>query len=428
MIMIIIALPPLLPRQTRTSERLRLREAAAAGERWASVTRSLLQRRGDLDFGVPWSRHFVTCLQQLSDACLLLGPSAVKYNPHFLFFASSYSRCATLGAVQDWPAVNALLLLDLIAPDLRQDWLQRASQHSHPVWILRLHHPSKAAPMDLRTLSSLQAQCVALVPAKSKMLHAPGYWETAEWDEQPSHHPAQLWLMDGPTRSRGASAHFSVLCSASLGDWTGRRYDFHSCSGPCTKCPSFISSSSTRRAPVFVPGISGRHEWECGYTHGENGGRLRNWLGRLPLLTISAQVGGPFSPLRAEAVSLLEYLRRVRAQFPEQRALLIFIDCLVLLIILMKWGRSEFQPHPCEIVHFDVLVPLLSELRKWPGSVLLVKVKSHGGCLLNDRADELADQGLTSQDYFLARRSTELSGYAFATPGDAGSKGKSSIR
>lgn len=39
------------------------------------------------------------------------------------------------------------------------------AQHSHPLWILRLHHPCMAA--DLRSLANLQARCVGLVPGKS---------------------------------------------------------------------------------------------------------------------------------------------------------------------------------------------------------------------------------------------------------------------
>ncbi len=68
----------------------------------------------------------------------------------------------------------------------------------------------------------------------------------------------------------------------------------------------------------------------------------------------------------------------------------LFIDCPVLLAILLKWGRSDFQPQPRDIVHLDVLVPLLTELRSWTETVLLVKVESHAGCLLNERADSLA--------------------------------------
>ena len=70
----------------------------------------------------------------------------------------------------------------------------------------------------------------------------------------------------------------------------------------------------------------------------------------------------------------------------------------MLLDILLKWGRSDFQPQPREIVHFDVQVPLLAELLSWPGTVLLVKVKSHAGCLLNERADALADLGAASDE------------------------------
>ena len=58
--------------------------------------------------------------------------------------------------MQDWPPEKALLLLDSIEPGLRQEWLGRAAEHSHPVWILRLHHPSMAALADLRSLANLQ--------------------------------------------------------------------------------------------------------------------------------------------------------------------------------------------------------------------------------------------------------------------------------
>jgi ribonuclease HI len=74
----------------------------------------------------------------------------------------------------------------------------------------------------------------------------------------------------------------------------------------------------------------------------------------------------------------------------------VFIDGLILLDILHRWGRSNFHPRPKDIAHFDVIVPLLHELRQWYGRVALVKVKSHTGCLLNERADECAELGYTS--------------------------------
>ncbi len=73
--------------------------------------------------------------------------------------------------------------------------------------------------------------------------------------------------------------------------------------------------------------------------------------------------------------------------------MLFFIDCLVLLDILQRWGRHNFNPLPKEVVHLDVIYLLLLELRQWIWDLVLVKVKSHSGYLLNERADEQADLG-----------------------------------
>jgi ribonuclease HI len=112
-----------------------------------------------------------------------------------------------------------------------------------------------------------------------------------------------------------------------------------------------------------------------------------------PIISFSARVGGPLASARAEAASLLQLLQDVRQRFGSQVHLLIFVDCLVILDILRKWGRNDFHPNPKEIVHFAVIRPLLHELRQWSGKLTLVKVKSHTGCLLNERADELAELG-----------------------------------
>jgi hypothetical protein len=61
--------------------------------------------------------------------------------------------------------------------------------------------------------------------------------------------------------------------------------------------------------------------------------------------------------------------------------LLVFVDCLVVLDILSKWGRTDFYPDPREVVHFDVIRHLFTELRQWSGNLTLVKIKSHTGCL-----------------------------------------------
>ena len=75
---------------------------------------------------------------------------------------------------------------------------------------------------------------------------------------------------------------------------------------------------------------------------------------------------------------------------------MIFTDCLVLLLILSNWGHSDFWPDPGDVVHFDVIFPLIQKLRGWSKKVILIKVKSHAGCFLNEMADERAEKGRLS--------------------------------
>jgi hypothetical protein len=63
-----------------------------------------------------------------------------------------------------------------------------------------------------------------------------------------------------------------------------------------------------------------------------------------PIISFFARVGGPLASSRAEAASLLQLLRDVRQCFGSQVHLLIFVDCLVILDILLKWGRNDFHP------------------------------------------------------------------------------------
>ena len=101
-------------------------------------------------------------------------------------------------------------------------------------------------------------------------------------------------------------------------------------------------------------------------------------------LPFSAPVGGPLVTLLAEAVGLLYLLRRAKSHFERAIPLLVFIDCMVLLQILQKsdfWPdpRSDFWPDPRDIMHIDIIFPLLQELHQWNASLKLVKVKSHAG-------------------------------------------------
>ena len=53
---------------------------------------------------------------------------------------------------------------------------------------------------------------------------------------------------------------------------------------------------------------------------------------------------------------------------------------------------------PKKVVHFDVILPLLHELRQWSGKVMLVKIKSHTGCLMRELADEQAELGRMAEE------------------------------
>ena len=66
-----------------------------------------------------------------------------------------------------------------------------------------------------------------------------------------------------------------------------------------------------------------------------------------PIAIFFARVGGPLASARAEAASLLHWqlLRKVQGRYGRHVHLLLFVDCLVILLdILRKWGRSEFHP------------------------------------------------------------------------------------
>ena len=71
---------------------------------------------------------------------------------------------------------------------------------------------------------------------------------------------------------------------------------------------------------------------------------------------------------------------KVKLHFDHAVPLHVFIDCLVLLQNLQKWVQSDFWPDLHNIIHFNVIFPLLQEIHQWPERLQLVKVKSHAGC------------------------------------------------
>ena len=115
------------------------------------------------------------------------------------------------------------------------------------------------------------------------------------------------------------------------------------------------------------------------------------------IMELSAPIGGPVASLCSEAVGLLSKLLKVAERYNAYVQLMIFIDFLALLMILSKWGQSDFWPDPRDVIHVNVIFPLLKKLRGWSQKVTLIKVKRHAGCLLNEMADERAEKGRLSE-------------------------------
>jgi hypothetical protein len=141
------------------------------------------QKAADLEYHVPWSRHLLASLRGRTGCELLVGASAVTYNPHFPYFVSPHQSDECLGAVKVWPTVPALLVIDSFAPHLRGSVLEQAVAHRPGVWVLRQHigDPEECVLEHLRRIARLQAES----PKKSRVLHQAGCWEAAAcraWD------------------------------------------------------------------------------------------------------------------------------------------------------------------------------------------------------------------------------------------------------
>ena len=385
--------------QTPTPTESFLQAVLASGER---------QRIADLSYQVPWNRHLLACLRYKLGVNLLVGSRAVTFNPHFPYFSSPDVSDSVLGSVQQWPVASALLLLDSFEPSKREQIIQQAAEHNNEVWILRLDRPSNSAALDMQLIRSKRATLTAVLPSKSLILHSPSCWSEAKWDAAPSEHAAQIWrLLPQNSQSTANFARTGAVGYANppllqhqLGDWLIRRYDFYSCVGNPTRSLQCYRTRQQDACQYSHSGLLAATDGSVNLKEDRMGASfvVVEAQKSVALLTLSAPVGGPLATLRAEAVGLLYLLRRVKEYFKHAVQMLIFVDCLALLLVLQKWGRSDFWPGPREVLHFDVIFPLIQELRQWSEQLTLVKVKSHTGCQLNEMADELADAGCASAD------------------------------
>ncbi len=92
---------------------------------------SRAQQDADRQYYVHWSRHLLANIWQpeVTGVELLIGASAVTFNPHFLHFqvVSTYLPDVRFGAAADWPNVPALLVLDSFASLLQRQVLAKAA-------------------------------------------------------------------------------------------------------------------------------------------------------------------------------------------------------------------------------------------------------------------------------------------------------------
>ena len=256
---------------------------------------------------VPWSRHLLASIRQITGSELVIGASAVTYNPHFAYFYSPFPSDTLIGSVSGWPQAPALLILDSFDPLMRPRLLDQAAHHRPGIWILRMH-TGHLDDSDLAILWKI-ARVYAELPKKSRVLHTKGYWETASWDVKQSSHLSQLWRVN--TQQQDLQLH-PAMVQQHLSRGGAHRYAFHWWEGPAP--PQLLFHRQHQQDALrhnwndLVAGTDGSVDERAqlmgaGYVLGDD---------PVPILTFHARVGGPLASARAEAASLLQLLKDVR--------------------------------------------------------------------------------------------------------------------
>jgi len=349
------------------------------------------QQRHDDGRTIHWSRHLLACMARVTGARGLIGCRSVTFHPHFWWF-SSPDDDESLGSVREWPADECILLLDAFPPGERNALMRRAFGHLAHTWILRMVEPGEASTRDTRCLVNLKAQLFSRLPRHSLVIQARGCWSEAQFDAKPTPHAVEIWRLGRADAGRLMVSPLEFR--QALGSWDERREDFHWPGAGYPVAWDYYRESQQDFAQMAWSGMVAAIDGSVDRRSETMGAGVVVGAGRQPEVNISFPVGGPLSSLRAEAASLDGLLDAVANDQP----LLVFTDCLVLLVILHRWGQPDFWPDPEDIKHIDVIGSCIQKLRGRPGPTRLVKVKSHSGLLMNDRADALADQGRGSED------------------------------
>ena len=366
----------------------RLNEGVPAQDFYAAIlTACTDQQHQDNVRSVLWSRHLLACIVHITKAKGVVGCRSVLYHPHFQWFQSPLASDTALGSVLNWPEECCVLLLDAYPGDEREAIIRCAMGHRKHVWVLRMVDRAEESSADHRCLVRCGAQLYARLPRSNLTVHKPGSWAVAQFDAQPAEGTTEIWRlgrasMDEMYLSRRAF-------ETALGEWKHRREDFH---WPAHDCPvswRYYRESQQDMDMLTWEGVVAAVDGSVDRTRERMGAGMVIGKGPQPEFSRSFPVGGPLSSLLPEAAALHEVVSVV----PDDSPLLIFVDCLVLLVILARWGQEDFWPDPEDIKHFDIVAPSLQLLRKRTAVTKLVKIKSHSGILLNERADELAELG-----------------------------------
>jgi hypothetical protein len=256
----------------------------------------------------------------------------------------------------------ALVDIDCFAPDLRGPALEQVVVHRPGVWVLKQHVGNPQIRICARTTpegTRLQAES----PKKSRVLHQAGSWETAAWDVESARFSTQLSKLN-TTAEVLRQAHHRDRVMQQLTDCEGsHRYAFHWSENP-TPSPRLLIHRQHKQDALRYPwdGLVAGTDCSVDERFETMGAGYVLDADPLPILSFFARVGGPLASAREEAASLLQLLRDVRQRHSNRVHLLIFVDCLVVLDIIRKWGRNDFHPSPKDVVHFAVIYPLLQEL------------------------------------------------------------------
>ncbi len=262
------------------------------------------------------------------------------------------------------PPVPDLLVIDSFAHHVRGSVLEQAVAHRPGVWVLRQHVGNREESVleQLRRVARLQAES----PKKSRVLHQASCWETATWDVELSRFSTQLWKLN-TTADTLLQTQFGVMQHL---DYEGsHRYAFHWSEDPT---PRLLVHRQHQQDAL-------RHSWD-GLVAGTDGSVVERTevmgagcvLGAdpLPIISFFARVGGPLASARADAASLLQLLWDVRQRYNNQVHLLIFVDCLVVLLGCtgsLQLSRVAFglprQPDPSASYHSTWATSLAASLR-----------------------------------------------------------------